>query len=227
MARSAYAIIIIGFLLLAAVGVMGSLGPIGKGGGAFITVYLAAYALMVLLWFKWPGGARSGLAVLVLAVAARVLMFPFPLGDDINRYVWEGRIQNAGYNPYVLAPDADELAHLRDGLWDGINHKPIAAIYPPGMQVLFRACAVVSDDGRFIRLVFTLFDLATVLLLPSSSSTSRARGTWIPSPSSCSWPRWWRTRPAGTAGPSSSSVSPRRPRSFPCSSCPSSCAAAI
>jgi len=165
MARPAYAILIISLLFLGNLAFMAFNGPIGRGGYPFIAVFVCAHILMALLWLKWPAGRRGLWAILLLAVAARALMFPFPLGDDIARYVWEGRIQNEGFNPYLVAPDSDELAHLRDDLWEGINHKPIAAIYPPGMQMIFRACAMVSDDGRFIRFVFTLLDLATVLVL--------------------------------------------------------------
>jgi hypothetical protein len=34
--------------------------------------------------------------------------------DDLYRYVWDGRVQAAGLNPYSYAPADPELAALRD-----------------------------------------------------------------------------------------------------------------
>ena len=43
------------------------------------------------------------------------LLFVEPyLSTDIYRYVWDGRVQAAGINPYRYVPSAPELAHLRD-----------------------------------------------------------------------------------------------------------------
>src|SRR5262245_66579930 len=36
------------------------------------------------------------------------------LSDDFYRYVWDGRVQHAGINPYYYPPEAHELASLRD-----------------------------------------------------------------------------------------------------------------
>jgi hypothetical protein len=92
-------------------------------------------------------------------------MFPFSLSDDVNRYVWEGRIQTEGYNPYTLAPDSDELVHLRDANWEGVNHKYLPSVYPPAAQFLFRLCYTIWPDGRCLRLILTLLDLGTLLVL--------------------------------------------------------------
>lgn len=153
------------FLLL--VGIMGKSGPIGRGGYPFIGLYVAASGLAAVIWFYWPFDRRTVPAILLLSVAARALMFPFPVGDDIHRYTWEGMIQNEGYNPYRYAPDSEELAHLRDSYenWEKINHAKIEAIYPPAAQVFFRACAAVLVEDRFFRFAFTLLDLGIILIL--------------------------------------------------------------
>jgi hypothetical protein len=146
-----------------AIGWIGAHGPLGRGGIVLIGLYIAAHLLLAGLWRWWPFTRRTVPAILLMAVAARVLLFPFPLCDDMNRYVWEGKIQNAGYNPFALAPDAEALIPLRDANWEGINHKHLPAIYPPLAQLTFRCCHALHPDGRFFRGVFTLFDL---LLLP-------------------------------------------------------------
>jgi len=64
--------------------------------GAF---YLAAVAL------TWHGGLSRRAVFTVLAVAALMrlaaLLAPPYLSDDINRYVWDGRVEAAGINPYI------------------------------------------------------------------------------------------------------------------------------
>jgi len=47
---------------------------------------------MAVLWLSWPSTRKGMIALILVAVAARVLMLPFPVGDDIHRYVWEGKI---------------------------------------------------------------------------------------------------------------------------------------
>src|SRR6478609_1892613 len=42
-------------------------------------------------------------------VALRLVVLPLAPGDDFWRYQWEGKIQEAGFNPYVLAPDDPQL----------------------------------------------------------------------------------------------------------------------
>ena len=51
------------------------------------------------------------------------LLFVEPyLSTDIYRYVWDGRVQAAGINPYRYMPIAPELAHLRDAaIFPNIN----------------------------------------------------------------------------------------------------------
>ena len=61
-----------------------------------------------------------------LAIALRISMFACAPGDDFWRYVWEGRVQTAGENPYLHSPLAPELQRLRDADWPRINHPEVA-----------------------------------------------------------------------------------------------------
>jgi hypothetical protein len=120
-----------------------------------------------MLWIlkHWPG-RQMLVAVLLLALLVRVAaIFQFPENSDINRYIWEGKVQLSGYNPYLLAPDAEELKHLRDELWGDINFKSLSAIYWPFAQVLFKAGAAISPTKEFFCVILVLFDIGTILLL--------------------------------------------------------------
>ena len=78
---------------------------------------------------------RRLLAALLLAVAWRAALLPSPplLSEDVYRYLWEGRIQSHGGNPY--APEdratAEKWEPLRDDLWRLMANKRFTAVYPP------------------------------------------------------------------------------------------------
>ena len=65
------------------------------------------------------------------------------LSSDIYRYVWDGRVQRAGINPYRYLPDAPQLAFLRDpAVFPNINRAEYApTIYPPTAEALFALAA--------------------------------------------------------------------------------------
>lgn len=100
-----------------------------------------------------------------VALSARVvLLFQSP-GDDIYRYVWEGHILLAGWNPYLQAPDAAGLEPLRNGLWQLVQHKTFTAIYPPLAQWVMATLAAIWATPVFFKMVFALADLAVAALL--------------------------------------------------------------
>ena len=130
----------------------------------FIAFYGLAFIGMIGLWHLWP--KRGPLwAVVLLALAFRAALLPLPANSDMNRYMWEGEVQNAGHNPYALAPDSPRLAPLRDFVWKGVNHKAVPAAYGPFAEILFRLCASKIPSPFFFKLVFILFDLGTMLFL--------------------------------------------------------------
>ena len=89
--------------------------------------------------------------MLTAAVAMRAITFAAPplLSTDIYRYVWDGRVQLAGINPYRYLPDAPQLAFLRDdAVFPHINRADYApTIYPPAAEALFALAAAIAP-GR-------------------------------------------------------------------------------
>jgi hypothetical protein len=102
-----------------------------------------------------------------VAVLLRLVALPIEVGDDFWRYQWEGKVQNAGFNPYVHPPEADELEPVRAGFenFSRINHRHTRAIYPPGAQLLFAALSRVTESQLFYKLLFASADLATAGML--------------------------------------------------------------
>ncbi len=105
--------------------------------------------------------------VIGLALVARlaVLPLPFVLSDDAYRYLWEGRVQNAGFNPYRYAPDAEELTPLRDDNWQRVAHKEVPTIYSPLVLLVFRLGAALADSPVIFKFIFAGFDLLTLGVL--------------------------------------------------------------
>lgn len=143
--------------------------------GGFLAVFAAAFFLYLPAVRRTLQRPQSLGLILAAGVLFRLTAFLSPpsLSDDIYRYLWDGRVQAAGHNPYRFAPDAPELASLRNAEHTGINHKSVPTIYPPLAQAVFRLAVALSPTLAAQRVAFLLFDLALLFLLPSFL---RARG---------------------------------------------------
>jgi alpha-1,6-mannosyltransferase len=98
-----------------------------------------------------PDAATSGRAlatILIIGLAMRLLLLPgTPLSTDIFRYIWDGRVQGAGINPYLYLPSDAAVAGLRDGaIYPYINRADYApTIYPPMSQMIFYLVTRISE----------------------------------------------------------------------------------
>jgi alpha-1,6-mannosyltransferase len=159
---------------LAAAGALWSTGMGSTAGWApaFLRGYLLAWVCYVTAGIVVLRARRLPRCVLLWIVVAGVGMRMVclartpPLSTDVWRYLWDGRVTNAGINPYRHAPNAPAVRHLRDGNWGHINFKHIPTIYPPAAEMLFAALARArTSDAEAFRWVFALFDVGSVLLL--------------------------------------------------------------
>jgi hypothetical protein len=130
----------------------------------------AAFAAYVAALRGSRGLSRGGLAfALVLAGLWRTALVAAPplLSDDVNRYVWEGRIQRLGGNPFAWGdrPEAERWAALRDGTWAGINHKEYTAVYPPLWQLAAWGVVCVSDSVTGMKAFLVVCEIATLGVL--------------------------------------------------------------
>jgi hypothetical protein len=127
-----------------------------------------AWAAAVLALRVLPRASGQLATVIVVSLAVRVPAWWMPPlhSDDAYRFVWDGRVQRAGINPYAYPPDAPQLASLRDELWAKVNHRHLPTIYPPGAQLAFRlAAALPLAPLAAWKLVVALADLGLLALL--------------------------------------------------------------
>jgi alpha-1,6-mannosyltransferase len=107
--------------------------------------------------------------VLPVAIAMRLITFATPplLSTDIYRYVWDGRVQLAGINPYRFIPDAPQLAFLRDAtVFPNINRADYAhTIYPPAAEMIYALAAAVAPGVYGMKAVMAGFDILAIACL--------------------------------------------------------------
>jgi hypothetical protein len=141
--------------------------------GDFARRPLVAFLLLGVCFasYLWAARRFHGAAgpPLVLGIAAllRLLLIPLPptLSDDTLRYVWDGRVLAAGFNPYRFAPESPELAALRDPLWERMPHKDVPSVYPPLALALFTVAGSSPHPTTSVKVLVTLAELVGCFLL--------------------------------------------------------------
>jgi hypothetical protein len=153
---------------------------------AFIPA-LAASGLLTLVAARLAGDvpARSGLIVIIgLALAMRLLLVggePF-LSNDIYRYIWDGRVQAAGINPYIHVPTDPALAALRDAaIFPSINRADYAVTaYPPVAQMFFFLVTRIAETLTTMRLAMVACEFAIVAIVIDLARTAVVAYAWHP-----------------------------------------------
>jgi alpha-1,6-mannosyltransferase len=117
---------------------------------------------------KFP--ANTLLIILTGAALFRLILVPLDpprLSTDIYRYIWDGRLQGAGINPYLYLPVDPRLAGLRDdSIYANINRKEYAhTVYPPVAQIFFFAVTRLTQSIPGFKGILVFLDLVTVGLL--------------------------------------------------------------
>lgn len=160
-----------GAIYLAAVPAAGWTGwPLGAVHLGVFAVLFTLYLVALSLVARGAGAHRAALPVVLgfaLLVRLAVIDTPVYLSSDVYRYLWEGRVQLAGFSPYRYPPSAPELAPLRDAeVHPRINRPEAVTIYPPAAQWLFAAGAAVAPNSVVgWRLLLLAADLGTLALL--------------------------------------------------------------
>src|ERR1051326_7004178 len=121
--------------------------------------------------------------VIGLALAAvwhfLFLLKPPGLDDDIHRYVWDGRVQRLGYNPYVVIPSDPAVSSLHTAETRTLNHPALPSPYPPGAQLFFRAVTTIRESVFALKVAFVICDFAIALLLLEGLRRTRQPMHWV------------------------------------------------
>lgn len=141
------------------------------GDNAFIALAVAAglLALAATHVAERVSAARALWLILGLGIVLRayVLFFDPLLSTDIYRYVWDGKVQAAGINPYRYFPAQDVLTHLRDAtVFPRINRPDYAVtIYPPVAEFFFLLVTRAGENVTAMRLGLLACEAVIVTLI--------------------------------------------------------------
>ena len=128
-----------------------------------------AYVAALVLVSRGPGSRRLLLVCLLLGAAWRVaLLASAPLvSDDVYRYVWDGRVQRFGVNPYETAPDDPAVRDLHTDLTRRIDptSAELPTIYPPAAELFFRLVTTVHESVMAMVAAVLLCDALTIFVL--------------------------------------------------------------
>ena len=144
---------------------------------AYIMTFIGQFALYLIACLIVLRQPRELPRIVKLAVLAIIIIFagcfraqlvnkrPY-LSTDTYRYIWDGRVQAAGINPYRYVPSAPELAHLReDKIYPNINRGDYAPTpYPPVAQAIYLGVYLAHPLSiAAFRIAMSLFDMITLL----------------------------------------------------------------
>ncbi len=146
-----------------------------RGGPHFmasLTVAGIAYLFAIREFFATPKFERHisrRIVVLGLVLAAvwhvEFLRLPPGADDDIHRYVWDGRLQRLGYNPYIVVPGDPAVKGLHTPETRNLNNPDLPSPYPAGAELFFRAVTGIEESTFALKVAFVVCEFAIVLVL--------------------------------------------------------------
>src|SRR5438874_4556178 len=144
----------------------------GDRGGPYFMASLTLAGIVYLLaireFFATPRFARRVVVIgLVLAAVWHVEFLRVPSGadDDIHRYVWDGRLQRLGYNPYIVVPSDPAAKGLHTPETRNLTNPDLPSPYPAGTQLFFRAVTAIHESTFALKVAFVVCDLVIVFVL--------------------------------------------------------------
>ena len=127
-----------------------------------------AYLFAIREFFSTPKFQPRVIVVgLVLSALWHLPFLVTPPGadDDVHRYVWDGRVQRLGYNPYLVVPSDPALSGLHTSETRTLNNPDVPSPYPAGAQLFFRAVTTIHESVFALKIAFVACDFAIALIL--------------------------------------------------------------
>jgi alpha-1,6-mannosyltransferase len=156
-----------------------------RGGPYFmasLTLAGIAYLLAIREFFATPRFPHRVIVIgLVLAALWHIPFLLTPPGsdDDIHRYVWDGRVQRLGFNPYIVVPSDPALGALHTPETRTLNNPDVPSPYPAGAQLFFRAVTAIHESVFALKVAFVICDLTIVLVLLDILRRSGQGAHWV------------------------------------------------
>jgi alpha-1,6-mannosyltransferase len=142
-----------------------------RGGPYFIASLTLAgivYLLAIREFFATPTFPRRVVVIGLLLAAVwhmEFLRVPAGIDDDVHRYVWDGRLQRLGYNPYIVVPSDPAAKGLHTPETRTLNNPDLPSPYPAGAQLFFRAVTAIQESTFALKLALVVCEFAIVFVL--------------------------------------------------------------
>ncbi|EFK10470.1 glycosyltransferase, group 2 family protein [delta proteobacterium NaphS2] len=130
---------------------------------------------------RFFSGKQKLFLIFAVALICRLLLLGNAPSDDMNRYLWEGRVLARGISPYHHAPDDRLLNSLakQDPFHEKINHPHMTAAYPPLTVALFSLLGKLWYHPLTIKGTLMMLDLGTMAFLALLLAHRRLDFRWL------------------------------------------------
>jgi alpha-1,6-mannosyltransferase len=158
---------------------------------AFAAVPCVVYALLLHRLFTTPDlveapaspparRARLLTIALLFAVAFRIPLASPRVGadNDMVRYMWDGRVQRLGYNPFLVVPADPAMQQTHTDETRMMPSRRARTPYPAAAQLFFRLVVTIHESSRAMKIALVLCDLATIWVLLAWLRETR-RSEWL------------------------------------------------
>lgn len=137
-----------------------------RTGTAYVVVHAALTGAMLAAWAA--GGAAQARLIAVSGIVARLILIAAPMlsSNDAERYLWDGAVALAGFDPYSVPPADPGVAGLR-AIWaTPPEHAAYPTLYPPVALAIFAWSALAGPVWGILlwKLVASIAGIATVPL---------------------------------------------------------------
>lgn len=127
------------------------------------------FIVICFVLLKNESSTRLAYTLIAVGILFRLtaLFYPPTASDDINRYIWDGKVQANGINPYRYAPADSSLNFLHsENLPSKVNFPRMKSIYPPVAQVIFFASYKLFGESYLgYKLFLFIFEILSIILV--------------------------------------------------------------
>jgi alpha-1,6-mannosyltransferase len=149
---------------------------------AIVAVPCVVYALVARRLLSGEVGASRHVLVVALAFSAAfrapLLVRAVDAKSDMVRYIYDGRVQRLGYNPYLVVPADPAMTATHTDETRQMPSIRARTPYLAAAQWFFRLVVTIHESSRAMKLALVACDLLTIAVLVAWL-TSTNRSPWL------------------------------------------------
>lgn len=148
----------------------------------YIVNFILCFSIYAIIFFKNKNSCESSLKeILYISVFLRlIVIFVNPVTtDDHFRYLWDGKVQSEGINPYKFSPL--ELTDIHDDIiYPHVSYPGISTIYPPVSQLIFFLSNLVFGLNVFgLKMFYLLFEIGILIFIFKTLNLLKINSNYI------------------------------------------------